>query len=56
MSDLESNVPCVDCVVLVGAIHVIHHQGFAGEETLEDRSFINKKIEINQEQNLNPFF
>ena len=27
---------CVDVVLLAGAPHLLHHQGLAGEETLED--------------------
>ena len=31
-----SGIACVDVVVLGGARHLLHHQGFTGEETLED--------------------
>ena len=31
-----SDTACVDVVVSAGSLHLLHHQGFTGEETLED--------------------
>ena len=31
-----SDTACVDVVVSAGPPHLLHHQGFTGEETLED--------------------
>ena len=35
----SSHLACVDVVVVGGATDLLHHQGFTGEETLEDSSY-----------------
>ena len=35
-----SHLACVDVVVLGGARHLLHHQGFTGEETFEDSPWV----------------